>query len=113
LFATCQTALTISVVLEIWILDFAANSHAIAGGFSPAIATALYTNVGLTAAGLVYVVFGSVSVFGIYVNYFCGRGDKEEDTGGSEESPQNHDGSLEMQENKPDDESSKDTPGIV
>jgi len=88
-------------------------SHAIAGGFSPAIATALYTNVGLTAAGLVYVVFGSVSVFGIYVNYFCGRGDKEEDTGGSEESPQNHDGSLEMQENKPDDESSKDTPGIV
>jgi len=47
-------------------------SHAIAGGFSPAIATALYTNFGVMAAGLVYVVFGSVSVVGIYINYCCG-----------------------------------------
>jgi len=58
-------------------------SHAIAGGFSPAIATALYTNFGVMAAGLVYVVFGSVSVVGIYINYCCGGGDgdKESDTG--------------------------------
>ena len=57
------------------------NSHAIAGGFSPAIATALYTNVGLTAAGLVYVVFGLLSVAGIYIQYCFGGGDKEADTG--------------------------------
>lgn len=56
-------------------------SHAIAGGFSPAIATALYTNVGTNAAGLIYVVFGSVSVAGIYINYCFGGGDKESDTG--------------------------------
>ena len=57
-------------------------SHAIAGGFSPAIATALYTASGsATAAGLVYVVFGILSVIGIYINYCFGRGDKEADTG--------------------------------
>jgi len=62
-------------------------SHAIAGGFSPAIATALYTNFGVLAAGLVYVVFGSVSVAGIYINYCCGGNGsdngKESDTGDS------------------------------
>mmetsp|Transcript_63084 Transcript_63084/g.70652 ORF Transcript_63084/g.70652 Transcript_63084/m.70652 type:complete len:533 (+) Transcript_63084:71-1669(+) len=61
-------------------------SHAIAGGFSPAIATALYTNFGVKAAGLVYVVFGSVSVAGIYINYCCGgngsTNGKESDTMG-------------------------------
>jgi hypothetical protein len=55
-------------------------SHAIAGGFSPAIATALYTNFGINATGLVYVVFGSVSVAGLYINYCFGQGDKESDT---------------------------------
>ena len=56
-------------------------SHAIAGGFSPAIATALYINFGINYAGLVYVVFGSVSVVGLYINYCFGQGDKESDTG--------------------------------
>jgi MHS family proline/betaine transporter-like MFS transporter len=56
-------------------------SHAIAGGFSPAIATALYTNFGINYSGLVYVVFGSVSVAGLYINYCFGQGDKESDTG--------------------------------
>ena len=56
-------------------------SHAIAGGFSPAIATALYINFGINYAGLVYVVFGSVSVLGLYINYCFGQGDKESDTG--------------------------------
>lgn len=69
-------------------------SHAIAGGFSPAIATFLYTNYGLNAAGLVYVVFGALSVLGIYINFFCGRGNKESDSG----SPAEDVGSLEMQE---------------
>lgn len=58
-------------------------SHAIAGGFSPAIATYLYTNVGLNATGLVYVVFGLVSVAGIYIIHCFGGGDKESDTGGA------------------------------
>lgn len=60
-------------------------SHAIAGGFSPAIATALYTVSGsVTSAGLVYVVFGTLSVIGLYINYCCrsSRGDDlETDTG--------------------------------
>mmetsp|Transcript_1173 Transcript_1173/g.2446 ORF Transcript_1173/g.2446 Transcript_1173/m.2446 type:complete len:319 (-) Transcript_1173:228-1184(-) len=58
-------------------------SHAIAGGFAPALATVLYTNFGTNAAGLVYVIFGSLSVAGIYINYCFGgvRGDKESDTG--------------------------------
>lgn len=48
-------------------------------------ATALYSNVGIYAAGLLYVVFGAVSVFGIYVTYCCGGGgQKEVDTGVSE-----------------------------
>lgn len=72
-------------------------SHAIAGGFSPAIATYLYTNVGLNAAGLIYVVFGSLSVCGLYINYFCGKGDKEEDTG-TQTTLSKENGSVEMQE---------------
>jgi len=88
-------------------------SHAIAGGFSPAIATALYTKFGVNAAGMVYVVFGSISVTGLYFNYCCGGGDKEEDTGAS---PTNQDEGLEMQDNKVDNgdpniDSVKDSPG--
>eukprot|EP00535_Pseudo-nitzschia_heimii_P001255 CAMPEP_0197177794 /NCGR_PEP_ID=MMETSP1423-20130617/3274_1 /TAXON_ID=476441 /ORGANISM="Pseudo-nitzschia heimii, Strain UNC1101" /LENGTH=514 /DNA_ID=CAMNT_0042627401 /DNA_START=56 /DNA_END=1600 /DNA_ORIENTATION=- len=71
-------------------------SHAIAGGFSPAIATVLYTNYGLTAASMVYVIFGSLSVMGIYINYFCGGNDKEADTGAKNN---NNGGSVEMQGN--------------
>eukprot|EP00536_Pseudo-nitzschia_multiseries_P002380 jgi/Psemu1/235651/estExt_Genewise1.C_310103 len=56
-------------------------SHAIAGGFSPAIATTLYTKAGVNATGLIYVVFGSLSVAGLYFNYCCGGGDKEADSG--------------------------------
>ncbi len=91
------------------------NSHAIAGGFSPAIATFLYNNYGLNAAGLVYVVFGALSVIGIYINYFCGRGNKESDTG----VPGEDVGSLEMQEGETTDgndvseSAPKDTPEIV
>jgi len=73
-------------------------SHAFAGGFSPAIATFLYTNFGLNAAGLVYVVFGSLSVLGIYINFFCGRGDKEEDTGSPVADSEVATGDLEMKE---------------
>lgn len=92
---------------------FVTNSHAIAGGFSPAIATALYTKFGVNAAGMVYVVFGSISVTGLYFNYCCGGGDKEEDTGAS---PTNQDEGLEMQDNKVDNgdpniDSVKDSPG--
>mmetsp|Transcript_14409 Transcript_14409/g.29824 ORF Transcript_14409/g.29824 Transcript_14409/m.29824 type:complete len:491 (+) Transcript_14409:55-1527(+) len=71
-------------------------SHAIAGGFSPAIATFLYTNYGLNAAGLIYVVFGSLSVMGIYINFFCGN--KEEDTGSPVATSEEDTGTLEMQE---------------
>ncbi|CAB9498923.1 Putative proline/betaine transporter [Seminavis robusta] len=49
-------------------------AHALVGGFSPAIATALYVNVGKYAPGLIYVVFGVISVFGLYVQHFCGDG---------------------------------------
>lgn len=47
-------------------------AHALVGGFSPAIATALYINVGKVAPSLIYVVFGVVSVFGLYLQHFCG-----------------------------------------
>jgi hypothetical protein len=52
-------------------------------------------------------------VTGLYVNYFCGGGDKEEDTGAS---PTNQDDGLEMQDAKvdnvdPNNESVADTPG--
>ena len=96
-----QLSLTTDFFLNtlVWqLLDL--NSHAIAGGFSPAIATALYTNVGLNAAGFVYVVFGSLSVLGIYINYFCGKGDKEEDSGSPGSSPEESGGSVEMQDSK-------------
>jgi hypothetical protein len=54
-----------------------------------------------------------ISVAGLYVNYFCGGGDKEEDTGAS---PTNQDEGLEMQDGKtdngdPDNESVKESPG--
>jgi hypothetical protein len=56
-------------------------SHAVAGGFSPAIATALFSGVGTYAVGLIYVVFGAVSLCGIYITFCCGGNQKEVDTG--------------------------------
>jgi MHS family proline/betaine transporter-like MFS transporter len=53
-------------------------AHAVAGGFSPAIATALFVNVGTAAPGLIYIVFGTVSIVGIYINYCCGGNQKED-----------------------------------
>lgn len=98
-------------------ITFFSNSHAIAGGFSPAMATFLYNNYGLDAAGLLYVVFGSLSVLGIYINYFCGKGNKEVDTGSPDVASESDIGSLEMQEGKTENaeesESTKDTPQIV
>ena len=93
-------------------LYFIDYSHAIAGGFSPAIATALYTKIGLTAASLVYVVFGSLSVAGLYINLCCGKGDKEEDSGSPMPSKDNE-SSLEMQEstsNNPSDVGTSEEP---
>jgi hypothetical protein len=53
-------------------------SHAVVGGFSPAMATVLFDKVGTYAPGLIYVVFGIVSVIGIYITYCFGGNDKEE-----------------------------------
>lgn len=53
-------------------------SHAVVGGFSPAMATILFDKVGTAAPGLIYVVFGTISVIGIYITYCFGGNDKEE-----------------------------------
>jgi MHS family proline/betaine transporter-like MFS transporter len=53
-------------------------AHAVVGGFSPVMATALFVNVGVTAPGLIYVVFGVVSLIGIYITYCCGGKYKED-----------------------------------
>eukprot|EP00934_Nitzschia_sp_Nitz4_P008853 Nitzschia sp. Nitz4//scaffold142_size57810//36328//37979//NITZ4_006499-RA/size57810-processed-gene-0.7-mRNA-1//1//CDS//3329536400//8843//frame0 len=53
-------------------------SHAIVGGFSPAMASALYVHVGSRAPGLIYLIFGVLSVAGIYVAYCCGGYPKED-----------------------------------
>jgi MHS family proline/betaine transporter-like MFS transporter len=52
-------------------------AHAIAGGFAPLMATALFTNVGTAAPGLIYSVFGITSIIGIYITYFFGGDQKE------------------------------------
>lgn len=52
-------------------------SHAVVGGFSPAIATVLFDKFGTYAPGLIYVVFGIVSVTGIYITYCFGGKGKE------------------------------------
>lgn len=52
-------------------------SHAVVGGFSPLIATALF-NYGKAAPGLIYVVFGIISIIGIYITHFFGGNQKEE-----------------------------------
>lgn len=54
-------------------------AHAVAGGFSPALATALFANVGEYAPGLLYVIFGIISISGIYINYCCGGGNGKEE----------------------------------
>ena len=60
-------------------------------------------------------MFGSLSVLGIYINFFCGRGNKESDTG----VPSEDVGSLEMQEGETtgndvsEDAAPKETPEIV
>lgn len=53
-------------------------AHSVVGGFSPAMATALFDNVGPSAPGLIYVVFGVVSIIGIYVVHCFGGNQKEE-----------------------------------
>lgn len=53
-------------------------AHSIVGGFSPALATVLYVHVGSWAPGMAYLIFGSVSVIGIYITYCCGRNQKED-----------------------------------
>mmetsp|Transcript_23562 Transcript_23562/g.25987 ORF Transcript_23562/g.25987 Transcript_23562/m.25987 type:complete len:503 (+) Transcript_23562:74-1582(+) len=59
-------------------------AHAIVGGFSPALATALFEHVGPYAPGLIYFVFGTISLCGIYITYFFG-GDQREDVTGDVE----------------------------
>jgi len=55
-------------------------SQSIVGGFSPAIATTLFEKGGTYAPSLIYVVFGVISVIGIYVTY-CFGGNQKEDVG--------------------------------
>uniref|UniRef100_A0A7R9ZK49 Major facilitator superfamily (MFS) profile domain-containing protein n=1 Tax=Craspedostauros australis TaxID=1486917 RepID=A0A7R9ZK49_9STRA len=47
-------------------------AHAIAAGYSPAMATALFKDVGKYAPGMLYTIFGFLSLVGIYTNHFCG-----------------------------------------
>lgn len=56
------------------------TAHALVGGFAPLMATALLTNVGLWAPGLIYVVFGIASLIGIYLTYIFGGSQIEETT---------------------------------
>jgi len=49
-------------------------AHSVVGGFSPAIATALYDSCGKTCAGSLYTIFGITSLVGLYLNFFCGNG---------------------------------------
>jgi MHS family proline/betaine transporter-like MFS transporter len=72
-------------------------AHAVVGGFAPLMATALFTNVGTYAPGLIYVVFGITSIIGIYITYFFGGNQKEEATN-----------DLELQENKAEAETTSD-----
>ena len=60
-------------------------AHAVCGGFAPLLATALFTNVGLYAPGLIYSLFGFLSVCGIYLTYFCGGGGGAHQTTTSQE----------------------------
>lgn len=53
-------------------------SHALVGGFSPAMATVLFDKVGTNAPGLIYIVFGTISLIGIYITHCCGAGNKKE-----------------------------------
>ena len=84
-------------------------AHALVGGFAPLMATALFTNVGLFAPGLIYVVFGITSIIGIYITYFFGGG-----RDGVEEQASD----LELQEGKgetgekPSDPAEKELPDI-
>ena len=58
-------------------------AHATAGGFAPALATLLF-RAGDRAPGILYIIFGVLSLCGLYINYFCGSGnDIEETTGGT------------------------------
>jgi len=67
-------------------------AHSVAGGFAPAMATVLFTKVGDKAPGVLYVIFGSISLVGIYINYFCGGNQIEETTAAP--------GDLELQESE-------------
>ena len=51
---------------------------AIAGGFSPALATALFDKYGGYSPGLIYSVFGVISLLGIYLTSCCGGGSRIE-----------------------------------
>jgi len=67
-------------------------AHAVVGGFSPALATALF-EVSPYAPGLIYFVFGTISLLGIYITYFFG-GDQREDF-----TPDGNNGDVELHQN--------------
>jgi MHS family proline/betaine transporter-like MFS transporter len=66
-------------------------AHALAGGFAPVMATVLFTKVGDRAPGVLYIIFGCISITGIYINYCCGGNQIEETSAGAP-------GDLELQE---------------
>ena len=70
-------------------------SHALAAGFSPALATVIFVEMGPNGVGLLYPVFGVISIFGLYVVKCCG---------GSTYADQQQSSDLELQQNVPKDD---------
>jgi MHS family proline/betaine transporter-like MFS transporter len=63
-------------------------AHALVGGFSPVMATQLFDRYGVTSPGWLYVIFGSLSLLGLYINYFCGNGPGQEKGSEEDEKPE-------------------------
>ena len=86
-------------------------AHATVGGFSPAMATALFNNHGITSPGILYPILASISIFGLYLRYCCGgrgSGSGNGESGGGVA----NDLELQEQQTKPDTGASKDLPEV-
>jgi MHS family proline/betaine transporter-like MFS transporter len=63
-------------------------AHAIVGGFSPLMATALFDGCGKTCPGVLYAIFGGFSLVGLYINSFCGSRQPSDEEGGDHKKEQ-------------------------
>jgi len=76
-------------------------AHATVGGFSPALATLMYDDVGMAGPGLLYPIFAALSLMGLYIMYCAGGNHLDQTSADLELEQQASDGGDAAEKNLP------------